>query len=172
VRDAAGAQLRIESLNRVRRQTNSFLTLGDDTAGYVTLADGSSAFVVPNNDTEGFDARARVPPAGRVPGARCAAAVEAEHSEASSEPEQRTRRAATGWAQRLRRVFGIDIERCAACGGTLRIIACIEDRAVIEKILAHRRRSRLSAERAARAPCRRGRGPSPTLPTPTSTRRA
>lgn len=40
-------------------------------------------------------------------------------------------------AQRLRRVFGIDIECCAGCGGTLRIIAHIEDRTVIEKILAH-----------------------------------
>jgi|GEM_PF-1014373 len=44
--------------------------------------------------------RARVTPAGRGPGARCAAAVEAEHSEASSEPEQRTRRAAIGCTRR------------------------------------------------------------------------
>jgi hypothetical protein len=41
------------------------------------------------------------------------------------------------WAQRLRRVFGIDIKTCTACGGTLRIIACIEDPAVIKAILAH-----------------------------------
>ena len=41
------------------------------------------------------------------------------------------------WAQRLKRVFGIDIQTCAACGGTVRIIACIEDPEVIEKILAH-----------------------------------
>jgi hypothetical protein len=41
------------------------------------------------------------------------------------------------WAQRLKRVFGIDIETCAACGGAMRIIACIEDPAVIEKILTH-----------------------------------
>jgi hypothetical protein len=41
------------------------------------------------------------------------------------------------WSRRLKRVFGIDIETCAVCGGTLRIIACIEDPAVIEKILAH-----------------------------------
>ena len=34
-------------------------------------------------------------------------------------------------------VFGIDIETCAACGGTMRIIACIEDPAVIKAILAH-----------------------------------
>ena len=29
------------------------------------------------------------------------------------------------WAQRLKRVFGIDIETCRACGGVMRIIACI-----------------------------------------------
>jgi hypothetical protein len=38
------------------------------------------------------------------------------------------------WAQRLKRVFGIDIETCPACGGALRVIACIEDPAVIKKI--------------------------------------
>jgi len=47
------------------------------------------------------------------------------------------RHSAMTWAQRLKRVFGIDIETCAACGGTLRIIACIEDAAVIKAILAH-----------------------------------
>jgi len=40
-------------------------------------------------------------------------------------------------AQRLKRVFGIDIEACRSCGGAVRIIACIEDPVVIEKILAH-----------------------------------
>jgi hypothetical protein len=34
-------------------------------------------------------------------------------------------------------VFGIDIETCPACGGAVRIIACIEDPQVIEKILTH-----------------------------------
>jgi hypothetical protein len=41
------------------------------------------------------------------------------------------------WAQRLKRVFNIDIETCPACGGAVRIIACIEDPLVIEKILSH-----------------------------------
>lgn len=31
------------------------------------------------------------------------------------------------WAQCLKRVFGIDIETCPACGGAMWIIACIED---------------------------------------------
>ena len=47
------------------------------------------------------------------------------------------RRASMTWAQRLRRVFNIDVETCRACGGALRIIACIEDPVVIERILTH-----------------------------------
>ena len=34
-------------------------------------------------------------------------------------------------------MFGIDIETCPVCGGAMRIVACIEDPVVIEKILAH-----------------------------------
>jgi hypothetical protein len=39
--------------------------------------------------------------------------------------------------QRLKRVFNIDIETCERCAGQVKIIACIEDPAVIERILAH-----------------------------------
>jgi hypothetical protein len=41
------------------------------------------------------------------------------------------------WAQRLKRVFRIDVETCQACGGAVKIIASIEDPAVTRKILAH-----------------------------------
>ena len=41
------------------------------------------------------------------------------------------------WARLLKRAFDIDIEHCPHCGGTLKIIAAIEDPAVITKILAH-----------------------------------
>lgn len=41
------------------------------------------------------------------------------------------------WAQRLKRVFSIDIEKCEKCGGSLQIIASIEDPDVIQKILKH-----------------------------------
>jgi len=41
------------------------------------------------------------------------------------------------WAQRLKRVFNIDIETCPKCGGAVKIIACIEDPVVIDKILSH-----------------------------------
>ena len=40
------------------------------------------------------------------------------------------------WARRLKRVFDIDIEHCV-CGGKLKLIAVIEEPAVIEKILTH-----------------------------------
>jgi hypothetical protein len=41
------------------------------------------------------------------------------------------------WAQRLKRVFGIDVETCRVCGGAARVIACIEDPVVIKTILTH-----------------------------------
>jgi hypothetical protein len=52
------------------------------------------------------------------------------------------------WAQRLKRVFKIDIETCSACGGAVKIIACIEDPAVIEKILTHLNKKEDSAKPA------------------------
>ena len=42
-----------------------------------------------------------------------------------------------GWARLLKRVFDIDIEQCPQCGGTLTILATIEDPSVIAKILTH-----------------------------------
>lgn len=47
------------------------------------------------------------------------------------------RHVAMTWAQRLKRVFNIDIETCRECGGAVKVIACIEDPVVIKKILAH-----------------------------------
>jgi hypothetical protein len=41
------------------------------------------------------------------------------------------------WARLLKRVFDIDVEHCPHCGGTLKIIAAIEDPSVIARILAH-----------------------------------
>jgi len=46
-------------------------------------------------------------------------------------------RASLTWASRLKRVFDIDVETCSECGGEVRIIACIEDPEVIQKILTH-----------------------------------
>jgi len=47
------------------------------------------------------------------------------------------RRGKMSWAMRLKRVFNIDVTVCRHCQGSVRIIACIEDRQVINKILAH-----------------------------------
>ena len=58
----------------------------------------------------------------------------------SDEPECQLpaeRRAAMTWAQRLRRIFNIDIETCTECGGCVNVIACIEDPVVIKKTLTH-----------------------------------
>ncbi len=73
--------------------------------------------------------RARVVPGRQKPPG------EQERPEEEATPAER--RASMTWAQRLKRVFGIDIETCPACGGTVRIVACIEDPDVIEKILKH-----------------------------------
>jgi hypothetical protein len=45
------------------------------------------------------------------------------------------KRAAMTWAQRLRRVLGIEIDVCRHCQGPVKLIACIEDPTVIEKVL-------------------------------------
>ncbi len=47
------------------------------------------------------------------------------------------RHVAMTWMQRLKRVFNIDIEVCEKCKGPVKIIACVEDPVVIEKILKH-----------------------------------
>lgn len=41
------------------------------------------------------------------------------------------------WAQRLKRVFNIDIQICRECEGGVKVIACIEDPVVIKQILDH-----------------------------------
>jgi hypothetical protein len=57
------------------------------------------------------------------------------------------------WSQRVKRVSGIDIETCPVCGGALRITACIEDPAVIQKILSHIDSKNAPAEPARLPPC-------------------
>ena len=41
------------------------------------------------------------------------------------------------WAQRLKRVFKSDIEIFDTCGGQMKVIASIEELAVIKRLLAH-----------------------------------
>ena len=59
--------------------------------------------------------------------------------------------AAMTWAQRLKRVFNIDITICEECGGAVKVIAdtsdrSIEDPVVIKQILAHLQRKAVSKE--------------------------
>jgi hypothetical protein len=54
-------------------------------------------------------------------------------------------------AQRLKRVVMIDIETCRRCGGKLRLMASIEEPAVVERILNHLGRMSEPLDRA-RAP--------------------
>ena len=56
------------------------------------------------------------------------------------------------WAQLLKRVFDIDIERCRHGGGQLKLIAAIEDAAAIARLLTQ---LGLAAQPPPRAPARR-----------------
>ena len=80
--------------------------------------------------------RAQLTPSGR--GKRLASEVAPADVNANSDhrtPHER-RRAMT-WAQRLKRVFNIDVTTCTHCGGSVRIVASIEEPAAIRAILAH-----------------------------------
>jgi len=92
--------------------------------------------------------RARVTPAKRGKGNKASAS----HGSEDATPAER--RAAMTWAQRLKRVFNIDIETCKTCGGHVKIIACIEDPVVVEKILRHLERKDATA--TVRSPPSRG----------------
>lgn len=57
-------------------------------------------------------------------------------STTESSPDVEESRGKMSWAERLKRVFNIDISVCSHCQGRVRIIACIEESQVIKKILA------------------------------------
>ena len=86
--------------------------------------------------------RALVTPARRGKGGR------RNTTQQGQENEQTNRHVAMTWSQRLKRVFNIDVERCRVCGGKARVIAAIEDKAIIDKILAHLRNKASSARTA------------------------
>ncbi|MCC7100609.1 MAG: hypothetical protein IT500_13570 [Rubrivivax sp.] len=65
---------------------------------------------------------------------RQAIAAEDGRFEATPEPE---RRSGIPWAKWLARVFKLDLEQCPNCGGGLRMVAAILERAAIERILGH-----------------------------------
>ena len=57
-------------------------------------------------------------------------------AETANEPAHARHESMT-WAQRLKRVFKIELLTCEHCGGAVKVIASIEDPAVIKKILDH-----------------------------------
>jgi hypothetical protein len=97
--------------------------------------------------------RSKVTLARRGRRKKCHAADEADQTPAE-------KRASITWAKRLKRVFNIDITTCDQCGADVRIIASIEDPAVIQKILAHLDDMASSAATALLPDCRA----SPSLP--------
>jgi hypothetical protein len=78
--------------------------------------------------------RAAVTPAGRGRGSK-------PQTEESADKPVTPRHVGMSWAQRLKRVFGVEIESFARCGGKLKVITSIEQPAVIAKILAHLERT-------------------------------
>jgi hypothetical protein len=94
-----------------------------------------------------------VTPSKRDKSKKCHSADDTDHTPAE-------KWASMSWAQRLKRVFDIDIETCSKCGGDVRIIASIEDPAVIQKILAQLDNTASSAATALLPDCRA----SPSLP--------
>ena len=56
-----------------------------------------------------------------------------------ADPAETARRQARGqcWASLMARTFGFDVLACPRCGGRLRLIALIEEAAVIQRILRH-----------------------------------
>ena len=66
-------------------------------------------------------------------------------TESAPEPARETDAAETarrhargqGWASLMARTFGMDVLACPRCGGRLRLIALIEEAAVIDRILRH-----------------------------------
>jgi hypothetical protein len=98
--------------------------------------------------------RARITPAGRGKGGD---STERGGTKQGAQRPGLPRHVALRWAQRLKRLFGIEIEACARCGARLKIVASIEDPGVIVRILAHRDRASGRAQpgralHAARAP--------------------
>jgi hypothetical protein len=71
------------------------------------------------------------------------------------DPAETARRQAHGqcWAALMERTFGFDVLACPRCGGRLRLIALIEEAAVISRILRHLGMpTEIPAPRPARAP--------------------
>ena len=77
--------------------------------------------------------RAQITPSVR--GKSATADANADTSDDHRTPDEK-RRSMT-WAQRLKRVFGIDVETCVHCGGRVKIVASVEEPTAIRAVLDH-----------------------------------
>ncbi len=59
------------------------------------------------------------------------------HDAAAEGPEDAGRARRLEWAKLLKRVFAIDVLRCARCEGPMRLIAFVDDERIARKILEH-----------------------------------
>jgi hypothetical protein len=84
--------------------------------------------------------RAQVTAAGRGRGATTNVAANADGTSTQPACDDRSpeehRRSMT-WAQRLKRVFNVDVQTCERCGGHARIVAAVEEPQAVRAILDH-----------------------------------
>ena len=80
--------------------------------------------------------RSAIVPRLAVPGGEVAARV-ADATSADAEAVAGRRARGQTWAALMARTFGLDVLACPRCGGRLRLVALIEQRAVIDRILRH-----------------------------------
>jgi hypothetical protein len=106
--------------------------------------------------------RSAIVPSLAVPGGEVTARV-ADATPADAEAVARRRARGQTWAALMARTFGLDVLACPRCGGRLRLVALIEQRAVIDRILRHLGLpTETPAPRPARAPpTGRGRSDAP-----------
>ena len=71
---------------------------------------------------------------------------------APAEPGSREAKRRANRARVLKKVFEVDPLVCPKCGGEMTVIAWITDRAVIDRILAHRAKAGLESPFEARGP--------------------
>jgi hypothetical protein len=69
----------------------------------------------------------------RAAGGACGSVVGAPLTEESSAPGGRR----VAWAALMQRTFGVDVLVCPRCGGRLRLVALVEQPAVVARILGH-----------------------------------
>jgi hypothetical protein len=82
--------------------------------------------------------RAEVTSRRELPAADHAATTETAGPAADSrDPDESTGGRNRSWATLMQRTFGLDVLACPSCGGRLRLVALIEQRTVVTRIVAH-----------------------------------